>query len=268
MREQVVEVFNRLADEDSGPPDRRQTVRRRRRVSPQLVLATLALALLAAPLAVSATGDTLREGQRNPRSGDAKRETQIIANLPAGEFGTRQSNKGAGGAAVYGCRRPSDECTRHVNLLEGPAAAFVTDGQVPFTVGGAAGMVPNLNADKVDGLDAAQLTGATGPAGPKGDKGDKGDTGAISTVVTRSATIALPVADNATASTFATCNPGERLIGGGFRFSTFDKTANSLSSRPEQLTDGDEVTAWRASAIRDGAGGAATDLVVHALCAT
>lgn len=292
MREQVQEVFTRLADEDPGPPGRRQTMGRRRWVSPQLVLATLCLVVLAAPLAVGATGDTLREAVRN---GTTAKETEIIGKFNVGTgakggYVTRQSNTqtgaNAGGGAIYGCRGAaggtaggSAPCLRASNLADGLAFEFASKSgpagvfgvgsatEPPFATNGG-GLVTNLNADKVDGKDAADLTGALGPKGDKGDKGDTGDTGAISTVVTRSNTVALGTGDNSTATVVAQCNAGERLIGGGFRFSAFQKTANSLSSRPEQLGQGEEVTAWRASAIRDGAGGAATDLIVHALCAT
>ena len=39
----------------------------------------LVLALLVSPFAVATTGDVLREGKRNPSSGSAKRETEIIS---------------------------------------------------------------------------------------------------------------------------------------------------------------------------------------------
>ncbi len=163
--------WERVAPEVAAPR-RRRTGRADGRLRPA-VLACAGLALVAAPFGVAATGDVLREGQRN---GTATRETQIIADH--GDAATRQSNKGSGPAAIYGCRRATDECTRHVNLLPGPAAAFVTDGDVPFSVGDNSGLVANLNADKVDGLDAAQLRGATGPPGPAGPAGATGATGA------------------------------------------------------------------------------------------
>src|SRR5919197_3526543 len=64
----------------------------------------LVLALTVSPFAIGATGDVLREGKRNPSSGSAKRETEIIAGSKT--YGTRQSNvrDGDGGGAIYGCR--------------------------------------------------------------------------------------------------------------------------------------------------------------------
>jgi hypothetical protein len=144
---------------------------RLRRARPA-VLAGLVVALVAAPFGVAKTGDALREGVRN---GTAQRETQIIASHAGAA--TRQSNTGSGPAAVYGCRRDRAECTRHVNLRGGPAAAFVTRGNVPFSVDDNDGLVRNLNADKVDGLDAEQLRGQTGPQGPAGPAGAAGPVG-------------------------------------------------------------------------------------------
>src|SRR5215207_10993377 len=79
--------------------------RRARGGQGRYVLASAALlALVASPFAVGATGDVLREGKRNPTSGSAKRETQLISSSKT--YGTRQSNtrSGNGGGAIYGCR--------------------------------------------------------------------------------------------------------------------------------------------------------------------
>ena len=59
--------------------------------------------LVGSPFAFSATRDNLREGVRNPTSDAATSETQIIARVGADTYGTRQSNLGDGGAAIYGC---------------------------------------------------------------------------------------------------------------------------------------------------------------------
>jgi hypothetical protein len=48
---------------------------------------------------------------------------------------------------------------------------------VPFSVDDNDGLVRNLNADKVDGLDAEQLRGQTGPPGPQGPRGETGPQG-------------------------------------------------------------------------------------------
>lgn len=161
------------------------------------------LALLVAPLAVAgagesgdgvegraaANGDRVVIGERN-RSSD---ETGLISTGDGYSLRLSNTRQGAGGGAIFGCRAaPGQEsCVRANNLTDGLAFSFRTGGSVggnievknaagvPFTTN-ATGRVPNLNADKVDGLDAAQLQGQTGPAGPAGATGTgaKGATGA------------------------------------------------------------------------------------------
>ena len=90
----------------------------------------IVLALLVSPFAIATTGDVLREGKRNPGSGAANRETQIIADTKT--YGTRQSNvrDGNGGGAIYGCRSKlgREPCIRSVNLKDGRAFEFATGG--------------------------------------------------------------------------------------------------------------------------------------------
>jgi hypothetical protein len=163
------------------------------------VLAGVVLAALVAPLAVAGTGDTLREGVRN---GTTARETEIVGDIarstgPKGGYVTRQSNVStgaeAGGAAIYGCRTPltsTESCLRASNRAGGRAFEFATlgelagrievggggDGAKPFTTN-ATGVATGLNADRVDGLEAAELRGGPGPAGPTGSPGPAGPTG-------------------------------------------------------------------------------------------
>ncbi|MBA2348415.1 MAG: hypothetical protein H0V81_08980 [Solirubrobacterales bacterium] len=195
--------------EPDGPG--RSTRRGRRRARPggrsrSALLAAGVLTVVCSPLAVAATGSGLLEGVRN---GTTAKETEIIGSQEArsgkGGYVTRQSNvstgAGAGGAAIYGCRAPvggttagSAPCLRASNLAGGNAFEFSSTGPVgglisvgdptkpnpgkPF-VTNATGVATGLNADKVDGLDAAQIAAAaTGAPGPKGDAGAKGDTGA------------------------------------------------------------------------------------------
>jgi hypothetical protein len=71
----------------------------------------------------------------------------------------------------------------NVRNSAGTAAKFVAPaGRSPFEVGNAT-LVPNLNADLLDGLSASQILAEaskqTGPVGPQGPQGPKGDTGAI-----------------------------------------------------------------------------------------
>ena len=160
---------------------------------PWILASALLVALLVAPFAGAfGEGNTVKGGARNP-SPDARRaytkETEIIANVNT--YGTRQSNKSSnGGGAVYGCRsgaggtaKGNEPCVRASNLAAGRAFEFNSNsgtevGEIsgpataaPFTTT-AKGVATGLNADQVDGKDAADLqarfatvTGADGAVG-------------------------------------------------------------------------------------------------------
>jgi hypothetical protein len=150
-------------------------------------IATIAAsAAVAAPVALAAP---IEIGERNPAGGaDARAETQIIGNTAVGSYGTRQSNKGAGGGAIYGCRARlgtapqnpdvSTPCIRVNNLSDGKAFDFVFNtgaiggiiqsggslltprpNAAPF-VTNATAVAAGLNADRVDGQHASQLIAA------------------------------------------------------------------------------------------------------------
>ena len=140
---------------------------------PWIVVAAVLVALLVTPFALAAgEGQPVRGGARNPSSNQSlaySRETQIIANNAT--YGTRQSNKSTrGGGAIYGCRaqKGTNACLRASNLSNGRAFSFATnsgtevgriDGPAtaaPFTTS-ATGVATGLNADKVDGQDAAAI---------------------------------------------------------------------------------------------------------------
>ena len=114
-------------------------------------------------------GRSLIAGKRNPNGGSLTRETQIISSN--GTYSTRQSNLGAGGGAIYGCRAEAgnaEPCVRVNNLKTGRAFEFESGGKeageilvkdttgVPF-VTNATGKVANLNADKLDDKDSADF---------------------------------------------------------------------------------------------------------------
>jgi hypothetical protein len=138
-----------------------------------LLASTIVLALTIAPFAVAGgEGNPVRIGVRNPGgngSVSASSETQIIASNST--YGTRQSNKGEGGGAIYGCRStPGNEpCIRTTNLNSGRAFEYETkgaeagfigaaggDNAKPFTTN-ATGVATGLNADRVDGLNASDI---------------------------------------------------------------------------------------------------------------
>ena len=165
-----------------------------------LVLALAASIVLIAPLAIAGTGDNIREGVRNPSSGAASKETQVIARTGKDVYGTRQSNLGAGGGAIYGCRasldttdttgigdpKKSTPCVRVNNLRDGKAFDLQTNtGRLigimqagsslntpkpevaPF-ITNATGVAVGLNADRVDGLNAAEIIAQATSAGSGG----------------------------------------------------------------------------------------------------
>lgn len=142
----------------------------------------LALVVLAAPLALAAgEGRPIDGGKRNPSANTRlayTTETQILTQN--GTYGTRQSNKGSGGGAIYGCRSaPGNEpCVRASNLKNGRAFEFDTEGTegglievgtgspntkaAPFRTN-AAGKVANLNADRVDDLSSEDIVAQARP---------------------------------------------------------------------------------------------------------
>ena len=159
--------------------------------SPRLrsvVVAAGIIGVVAAPVGVAATGDTFKEGVRN---GTATKETQIISSAKSttaktGGYATRQSNlSSTGGGAVYGCRTgtggsaanpPQNPCVRANNLeqgyafefnaTKGPVVGLITasgnggDAVKPF-VTNATGVATGLNADRVDGANAADIVNAS-----------------------------------------------------------------------------------------------------------
>ena len=169
--------------------------------------------LLGTPIAVQAAGegDPVEGGARNPGTNETlalERETEIIAETAVDTYGTRQSNKGAGGGAIYGCRSTLDlqnigdpaqstPCIRANNLNDGKAFDLqVTNGNlggviqktndlgtpfpnaIPF-ITNMGGVALGLNSDRVDNLHAEQIiteavNRATGGGGGGGDGGGTG----------------------------------------------------------------------------------------------
>src|SRR5215212_5773436 len=146
-----------------------------RHKSARYVLLTALVLVIGVPAVASAFGEGsfLRLGKRNPANASgaaASTETQVIADNTT--YGTRQSNKrdGDGGGAIYGCRSSTgnEPCLRASNLKGGRAFEFATVGKetgrievgdttgAPFTTN-ATGVATGLNADKVDGKEAADF---------------------------------------------------------------------------------------------------------------
>jgi len=164
---------------------------------PLVLGAALVIGVAGAPFAGAAgEGKPVKIGKRNPASGAAVKETQIIASTPANVYGTRQSNLGKGGGAIYGCRsllgvnpfdpKVSTPCVRINNLANGLAFQFVSNGgnvvgliqagpsfttpnpnAKPF-VTNATGVADGFNADKLDGRDAEQIIAEARAGNPAG----------------------------------------------------------------------------------------------------
>ncbi len=144
------------------------------------IVAGAALSLCAAPVAIAgsladAGGQPVRGGVKNPSSGGYYQTTQIWANNSS--WGTRQSNLGSGGSAIYGCRSLAGglPCLDADNLKGGPAFSFITTGAVggsilvgnsadaPFTTNGH-GEAKGLNANYLQGKQASEFQLANQPA--------------------------------------------------------------------------------------------------------
>jgi hypothetical protein len=124
------------------------------------------------------------------------KESQIIARTPVNVYGTRQSNLGAGGGAIYGCRATlgadpanpavTTPCVRVNNLSTGEAFQFLSlSGSIvgviqagpafatpnpaarPF-VTNATNVATGLNADRLDGRDAEQIIAEARQSSPAG----------------------------------------------------------------------------------------------------
>jgi hypothetical protein len=176
--------------------------------------------LIGSPFAFSATRDNIREGVRNPASGAAERETQIIARTGTDTYGTRQSNLGDGGAAIYGCRssldpqaigdpKRSTPCVRANNLANGKAFDF----QVKLSrIAGVIQIGPSLTAPRPDS--APFVTNGTGVA--VGLNADRVDSLNGNEIVTQAANAAVAAIQGAGGgSTGAVCPTNTTLAGGG-----------------------------------------------------
>ena len=140
-----------------------------------------ALVAVAAPVALAygglsnAGGQPVRGGVKNPPYGGYYATTQIWANNAS--WGTRQSNLGTGGSAIYGCRSPVGgvPCLDANNLRGGTAFSFITSGSTggsilvgnakgaPFTTNGH-GVATGLNANFLQGKQASEFQLSNQPA--------------------------------------------------------------------------------------------------------
>src|SRR5262245_26453568 len=149
---------------------------KRIRFSGRTAVATALIVAIGVPATALGFGEgrNLLLGKRNPSRAGLSSEPQIIADNTT--YGTRQSNlrDGDGGGAIYGCRSATahEPCIRSNNLNTGRAFEFATRGNeagrietgnangAPFTTN-ATGVATGLNADRVDGKEAADFAAAS-----------------------------------------------------------------------------------------------------------
>src|SRR5689334_18294840 len=141
-----------------------------------LVISSLILALLVAPLALAANGDPMTAGGRTTFT----KITRVLGDSTT--YATQQSNlhNGDGGAARYGCRSSAanEYCLLSKNTGGGGSFRFTSANSLlggvidvdppqgktardakPFTTN-ATGVATGLNADEVDGMSADDIVKA------------------------------------------------------------------------------------------------------------
>ncbi len=169
--------------------------RRRRRRGMIIVGAVALLCVVSATLGGAlayANGQPVRGGVKNPTFGGFSGTTQIWANNST--WGTRQSNLGSGGSAIYGCRslKGGLPCLDADNLKGGPAFEFITTGAIggsilvanssaaPFTTNGH-GVATGLNANYLQGKQASEFQLANQPAANANELGGQPPSSYVST---------------------------------------------------------------------------------------
>jgi hypothetical protein len=147
-----------------------------------LVISSLILALLVAPIALAANGDPMRAGGRTTFT----KITRVLGDSTT--YATQQSNlhQGDGGAARYGCRSSAanEYCLLSKNTGGGGSFRFQSQNSLlggsievtppsgktaadakPFTTN-AHGVATGLNADQLDGMSADDIVKAA-KSGPQ-----------------------------------------------------------------------------------------------------
>jgi hypothetical protein len=161
------------------------------------IISGTVIALVITPVALAgslanAGGQPVRGGVKNPPSGGYFQTTQIWANNAS--WGTRQSNLGTGGSAIYGCRSPQGglPCLDSDNLKGGPAFSFITTGTTggsitvanvnaaPFTTNGH-GVATGLNANYLQGKQASEFQLANQPAANANELGGQAPSSYVNT---------------------------------------------------------------------------------------
>src|SRR4051794_1528627 len=150
------------------------TVQRRKALgrNVHVIVSACALAILVAPFALASPKATTSQG-----SEQGVRIPMKIVGSATNDYVLQARNTAADGrAARLVCTSSRFACLSVRNTGDGPAAKFTgSKNRPPFEVGNP-NLVPNLNADRVDGKSAGQIVdeavaqgaGARAPSGPAG----------------------------------------------------------------------------------------------------
>ncbi len=234
----------------------------------------LALFISGSALAVG-EGDPLTGGERNPSAKQSQQfavETEIIGDIALsteqkGGYVTRQSNTrsgaDAGGAAIYGCRAaaggtPGDKeaCLRANNLGGGTALELQSNGlpalfqvgqnaatvsnQPPFATN-ATGVVANLNADKVDGLDAAQIAQAGNLFARVNADGTASGRGTTASAKTGTGVYTVTFAGNVSACAYQATQTTSDAVPGTISANSVEGSANVVQVRTFDEAEADDA---------------------------
>ena len=233
----------------------------------------LALFITGSAFAVG-EGDPLTGGERNPEANQTQQfeaETQIIGDIAAatgsdGGYVTRQSNTrtgaDAGGAAIYGCRatkgtaQGGEGCLRANNLAKGIALEVQSSGvpalfqvgtapgtvvnQPPFATN-AAGVVANLNADKVDGLDAAQIAQAGNLFARVNADGTASGRGTTASAKTGTGVYTVTFAGNVSACAYQATQTTSDAVPGTISANSVEGSANVVQVRTFDEAEADDA---------------------------
>ena len=131
----------------------------------------------------------------------------------------------------------------------------------------------DFKAGQIPGQGPQGLRGPEGPKGEKGDKGEPGDDGTNGTngtngatnVTTRVVTQSLPANAQSQPLT-ATCNAGEKALGGGYAMTNVDDPEISVErTHPSPATNGSTPTGWT---VRFTISGIAHEVSTLVVCAS
>jgi Collagen triple helix repeat (20 copies) len=151
-------------------------------------------------------------------------------------------------------------------------AADFKPGQLPAGPQGPKGDPGPQGIQGPQGVQGIQgPTGDPGPPGPQGEKGEPGQSSAENVIVRISSSKTLPARDGGGApglvSVTASCNPGERAVGGGGQTENDPDATGSvgiIASKPQPQNTGATPTTWATRAANYST--TPTDLFTWVVC--